>query len=267
MKSVDVVVVSYNSAPFLPRLAESLRDSVDIASVTIVDNDSRDESILVAQRLDWGAPVRVKATGWNAGFGAAINYGVFTNPFKAEKVLIINPDVTIDAAVLAEMSEELESDPDRAALGTRLTTTQGRPVSSARDFPSLRAIARRVVHEVQHEGRLVEADWLCGALMLWRREAFEAVGGFSPEYFLYFEDVDICKKARTAGWTIAIDGRHRAVHDEGHGMKTSPALRRVSRKSRRIYSRKWHGSPGIVAAAVADATDAAATIYHLIRRK
>ena len=263
---MDVVIVSYNSAKFLPRLLSSLKDHPNVASVTIVDNGSTDDSVAVAESVQSRIPLRVHSVRRNVGFGAAVNIGAAAGELKARQLLVINPDVAIEREVLAALSEDLERDATLAAVGTSLRTSEGQPVSSARYFPTPRSIAARRVKDVRHGGNVVEVDWLCGALMLWNRRAFEEVGGFSPEYFLYFEDVDICMKARAAGWTIAIDGRHNAIHDQGHGETTSPLLRRISRASRRRYARKWHGPLGLAAAVWADAADAAAGLYHGSRR-
>ena len=265
MRNVDVIVVSYNSARFLPRLAESLKQFDRLSTVSIVDNDSSDDSVEVARMLDWGAPHFVSALGTNVGFGAAINQGAFAGNLTGTKLLVVNPDVAISRGTLEALSDDLDSIPNLAAVGAALSTAAGQPVSSGRRFPSPSLIARRTVYEIAHEGTLMAVDWVSGALMLWDRAAFTSVGGFSKSFFLYYEDVDICQTARSLGWSVMIDGRHGAVHDQGHGKPTSALLRRESRKSRRRYARKWYGFRGLLAASVADCLDAAARVHHKVR--
>ena len=262
---IDVVIVTYNSETYLPRLASDLALSTRIASVTIVDNRSSDGSVALARRLEWGAPSAVISMSGNVGFGAAVNRGSLARASPVGQLLIINPDVSVDPRTLAALSDDLENDGRLAVVGTALNTKESVPVSSARHFPTLRSIAARSSVNVIHGDRLVKADWICGALMLWRRTAFVELDGFSPDYFLYYEDVDICKRAWKGGWAVAIDGRRGAIHDQGHGRKTSRALVKMSRKSRRTYAVKWHGLRGVVVAAVADLIDLAADFYHLIR--
>jgi N-acetylglucosaminyl-diphospho-decaprenol L-rhamnosyltransferase len=265
LKNIDVIVVSYNSAGFLPRLADSLKRTNRLLSVTIVDNNSSDDSVELARALDWGAPSHVMPLRENVGFGTAMNRGAFALERSGSRILIVNPDVSISPETLEALDLDLDASENVAVVGAVLRTASGAPVSSARDFPSPSTIARRTVHEVEHGGLLVEVDWVCGALMLWSRQAFTAVRGFSEEYFLYYEDVDVCRKVRAAGWSVMLDGRYGAVHDQGHGQPTSQRLRKASRASRRIYARKWYGAHGVIASAVADSVDVAARLYHRLR--
>lgn len=252
---IDVVVVTYNSATHVADLAGSVLESSFVSSVHVVDNGSVDGSQNVVRSVEWGAPIEFMQLESNVGFGAAVNRGVNTGAGGAEFILVVNPDVSFEPSALEQLMSDLDADPRLACVGARLITTDGRPVSSAREFPTLRSIARRRQVEVDHGGSLVAADWVCGALMLWRRSAFRQVGGFSPQYFLYFEDVDVCAKAWAAGWAVAVDGAVTAIHDQGHGKRTSAALKRISRSSRRMYARRWMGAPGVAASVLADALE------------
>ena len=262
---MDAVVVTFNSSGFLPRLAAGLAASDRVSSVTIVDNNSSDGSALLAAHLDWGAPSKILGLSQNVGFGAAVNQGATNGICGSSQLLVINPDVSISPETLEALSGDLDGDPLLGVVGTRLATREGIAVSSARQFPTARAMAGRSIQDVAHGGQLTGADWICGALMLWKRSAFIEVGGFSSDYFLYYEDVDICRKAQEAGWRVSVDGRYGAIHDQGHGRKTGSALRKISRESRRIYARKWLGTIGICAAAFADCADVAANFYHTVR--
>ncbi|WP_427129486.1 glycosyltransferase family 2 protein [Pseudarthrobacter sp. S9] len=262
---IDVVVVSFNSAAYLPRLAKCLRNSSVISTVTIVDNGSADETIAVAKQEDWGRDATIILRGSNPGFGSSMNVGVFQQEDPHSQILILNPDVDIAEHTLEALSSHLHRDAGLGTVGPVLRRSTGTPVSSARSFPTPHSIARRYNVDANPNGVLTRVDWICGASMLWRRDAFEQLGGFSEEFFLYFEDIDICRRALDAGWTVAIDGASVAVHDQGHGVKTSSFLRRQSRISRRKYARKWLGTPGLLAATLADVTDGAADIYHAAR--
>lgn len=264
---IDVVVVTYNSAAYLPRLAESIQDFSEASSVTIVDNNSRDDSASLAERLDWGCEVSIVRRGSNPGFGASMNLGALTHGRHHDQILILNPDVALSSSVLTALSSTLKEDGTLGAIGPVLRTSDGNAVSSARNFPTVPSIARRYVEEAVHNGSFTLVDWICGAAMLWKREAFEELEGFSEDFFLYFEDVDICRRASDAGWRIAIDGSSTAIHDQGHGRETSAFLRNESRISRKQYARKWLGARGVIAAYFADACDLAADTYHGRRGK
>jgi GT2 family glycosyltransferase len=265
---IDVLVVSYNSAAYLPRLAESLRHSPLINSVTLVDNVSTDGSAELASSLDWGVPAHTHIAPENLGFGAAMNLGaqLSASRFHGTELLIINPDVISSETMVGLLHADLMSDSRIAAVGASLATSSGSPVSSARRFPTPSSIARRKVSDYPLEASAIPVDWICGAVMLWRRKAFDEVGGFSSDYFLYFEDVDICRTAWGMGWKIAANGSATGIHDQGHGEPTPPHLRAINRMSRRHYARKWFGLRGILAALIADGAECAASRYHGVVR-
>ncbi|NKY39972.1 glycosyltransferase [Cellulomonas septica] len=261
---VDVVVVTHDSGRHLPALAGSLAAAGDrVASVTVVDNRSSDGSADLALTLPFPGELTVLDAGANLGFGRAVNLAAAAPSTRAPYLLVLNPDAAVPPRALDRLVGTLEDDPGLACVGADLRRPDGSPVSSARAFPGLWDVARGRVHDVVHDGGLADADWVCGALMVWRRSVFEELGGFDEAFFLYYEDTDLCRRARAAGWRLAIDGRVLATHDQGHGRVTPRALRRVNRRSRRVYARRWLGLPGLGAAFVADGRETAA---HLLRR-
>ncbi|KGM02116.1 hypothetical protein Q760_15375 [Cellulomonas cellasea DSM 20118] len=236
----------------------------EVTSVTVFDNASVDDTPALARTLAWGAPTDVVASARNLGFGAACNAAVRSVADPAPYVLLLNPDASVPEGGLARLVADLDADPALGCVGARLTRPSGEPVSSARYFPTWRSVAARRAQDVEHRGALVEADWVCGALMLWRREAFDGVGGFADAYFLYYEDTDICRRAADLGWRTAVDGRVHATHDQGHGLRTPAHLRRHSRRSRRRYALRWLGWRGALAVAVADAAELAGASLRAI---
>lgn len=263
--SVHAVVVTYNSASHIRGLAASISAS-SVDSVALVDNGSVDESMSVARAQEWNATY-TDISLVNPGFGAGCNAGARATPKDDALILVVNPDVTFDPLALDEAILTLHSRPNIAAVGVRLTRPSGEPVSSARRFPSPRSIMRRRPDEMLPAQGSMPVDWICGAFMLWRPEAFRAVGGFSEEYFLYFEDVDICRKARRAGWDVVANADITVFHDQGHGEATSRRLRQESAKSRRIYAHRWLGIRGVVACRVAELLELGAALVHAARRR
>lgn len=255
-------MVTHRSTEHLTAAATAIRSSERVTSVVIVDNDSGDDTASVARSLDWGAPCTVVEPGENLGFGNGVNLAVSAGKCSSEFLLVLNPDAVIGAAGLERLRSDLEQSPRLACVGAQLRRGDGSPVSSARAFPDRWGFVLRRPVDVVHGGRLTEADWICGALMLWRRAAFLDVEGFAPDYFLYFEDTDICRRARLADWRVAIDGSVDAVHEQGHGRPTSAALRRISRTSRRRYARRWLGFSGFASALVADCLDHLSWGWH-----
>jgi N-acetylglucosaminyl-diphospho-decaprenol L-rhamnosyltransferase len=221
----------------------------------------------MARSLAWAAPIRVIALKDNRGFGASMNLGAASISKPSSKLLLLNPDVELPAPTLRRLSSTLDEEPVLAVVGAALWTATGAAVSSARAFPTAHSILHRYVTESDHNGRFIYADWVCGAAMLWKRSAFDLLGGFSTDFFLYYEDTDLCRRAQENGWRVGIDGRVCAVHDQGHGEPTSLYLRKQSRISRRKYAAKWLGIKGIAAVRMADMIERAAELHGGLRER
>lgn len=266
---LDVVLVTYNSSRYLPRLAASLQRAYNFETVVIVDNASTDNSPEVASTQNWGCHHILLRNSENIGFGAAMNLGVAALKNQNEFVLLVNPDVEFEDKTVHDLLAPLLTNPGLGCVGPVLRTSFGRPVSSARALPTLKTIfLRRVAEETSTAAQGArEVGWVCGAVMLLRKSAFQEVGGFSPEFFLYYEDVDLCRKLHDAGYSVATVPAASAIHDQGHGKAPSPELQRYSRRSRRAYAMKWLGVRGAMAACFAEVVEIVASLKHFQGRK
>jgi N-acetylglucosaminyl-diphospho-decaprenol L-rhamnosyltransferase len=223
MTEVSAVVVSYNSTADLPDCLRSLR-SEGVADVVVVDNDSSDGSVEVAHAVDPEA--KVVQTGANLGFGTAANRGVAMA--TGDHLLILNPDTVVEPGTVKALSEALDRDPGLAAVGPRLENVDGSLYPSVRRFPDLMvafghaflglvwprnpATRRYRMLDWDHDQPSASVDWVSGACVLVRRSAFDMVGGFDEEYFMYVEDVDLCWRLGQAGWRIGYEPAGRVVH-------------------------------------------------------
>jgi N-acetylglucosaminyl-diphospho-decaprenol L-rhamnosyltransferase len=113
----------------------------------------------------------------------------------------------------------------------------------------------------------IQVDWVSGACMALRREAWEAVGGFDPGYFMYAEDMDLCLRVARAGWRVVFDGGARVEHTVGGSTRKRP-FRKVAdhhRSALRFYVRHYRGDPRVLLAPVVAAFLAARAAVSLAR--
>jgi len=230
---VAAVVVSYNSAGYLADCLRSLR-SEGVADVVVVDNASADGSADVVRRADPEA--RVLETGANPGFGTAANLGV--NATSTPYVLIMNPDTVVEPGTVKALAEALDRDPGLAIVGPRMENLDGSLYPSVRRFPDMpvafghaflglvwpaNPFTRRYrMLDFDHDRAAADVDWVGGACLLVRREAFDIVGGFDEAYFMYVEDVDLCWRLGRAGFRIGYEPAGRVVHALGGSSRAVP---------------------------------------------
>lgn len=256
---VTVVLVSYNSRGTLPRALDGLRSPHDrgLCDVVVVDNDSKDGSAdYVRTAHPWVTLVEPKQ---NLGFGRGNNRG-FPHA-RGEYVLLLNPDAHIEADALSAMVAFLDAHREVGIVGPAIRE-QGRPDQPWFIFPTpgtvLRTALGKLGGQSAHLARPIEArrhpaDWLCGAALLIRRTLLDQLGGFDPRFFLYFEETDLCKRARDAGHQVWVLGDLVAGHYAGvsAGATKRPmwqgCIAEHYFKSRFYYMSKHHGRLAAVA--------------------
>lgn len=242
---ISAVIVSYNSADYLPDCLRSLR-SEGVDDVVVVDNASSDGSVEVARAGD--PAVSVVETGANLGFGSAANRGVATT--AGEYVLILNPDTVVEPGTAKALSEALDRDSGLAVVGPRMEKLDGTLYPSVRRFPELTvafghaflglvwptnpATRRYRMLDWDHDRPAADVDWVGGACMLVRRSAFDLIGGFDEAYFMYVEDVDLCWRLGQAGWRIGYEPAARVVHALGGSSRRVP-YRMIAEHHRSLY--------------------------------
>jgi GT2 family glycosyltransferase len=213
--AVDVVAVTYESRSFLDAWARSLGGLE--ADVIVVDNASRDGSAeAVASLLP---KARVLRNPSNEGFGRAANRGIDAG--SADYVFLCNLDVTLTPDFLARLVAVLDADASCGAACGKLLLREGVIDSTGLEAYAPRLFADRG-QEQPDDGRFDvpgEVFGASGAAVLYRRSMLEAirVGGsiFDPDYFLYWEDIDLAWRARLAGWSARYEPAAVATHRRG----------------------------------------------------
>lgn len=271
------VLLNYKTPEMtLKAAAAALRDMDGIpGELLIVDNDSQDGSFEYlaqnAQLRGWtkSGRVRVMASGQNGGFGAGNNFAIrqgLSTGDVPDYIYLLNSDAFVDPGAIPALIGFLEAHPTAGFAGSQLRGEDDVPHTTHFRFPSIAgefegAIKLGVVSRVLKHAVVpmpatdtpVQADWVAGASLLIRTKALDQIGLFDETFFLYFEETDLCLRARRAGWETWFVPNSTVVHigSVSTGMKTWGRAPRYWFDSRRHYFLKNHGRTTLIAASLA----------------
>lgn len=237
---IDVLLVNYNSTASLRQCLASLAEQNLAGRLRILvrDNASRDRAESVR-----GLPgVELSQGNENIGYSRGINSLACLG--QAPYLLLLNPDCILQPDFCALALDYIKANPQVGGLGPLILDPDGTVQGSARKFPSVltglfgrssllsrllpgNAATRREILTNAEPGRnSIICDWVSGACLLVRREAFEQVGGMDEDYFLFWEDADLCACLNKYGWQVVYYPRPTVEHQVG-GSRRSNMIRSI----------------------------------------
>jgi GT2 family glycosyltransferase len=222
--------------------------------ILVVDNASTDGSSEMVR--DEFPQIHLIANDENRGFTAANNQGLTLS--QGRLLLLLNPDTEIVGDALATMLRYAHAHREVGGLGPRLLNTDGSSQASRRRFPtfSTALVESTVVQEWWDDNRVLRryymadtpddgiqrVDWVVGACLLVRRQAYEQVGGLDEGFFMYSEELDWCRRIKAAGWRVVYYPAAQVVHYEGKSSEQAVPARHINfQRSKIRYFRKYHG--------------------------
>jgi N-acetylglucosaminyl-diphospho-decaprenol L-rhamnosyltransferase len=232
---LSVSVVSHGHGLMLRELLGDLAGISGVSFEVIITVNVPDVDF---GRVEHPFPVRIIENASPKGFGA--NHNAAFEVARGRYYAIVNPDIraqNLDVGCMVRLFESTTI----AAVGPAVRSSRGSYEDSARRFPTTLSLLRKATIGVQKldyqplldAGEPFEVDWLAGMFIVFRREAFAAVGGFDERFFLYYEDVDICRRLRAQGWSIVQQPAAVVVHD----------AQRASH--RRLRHMRWHAASAL----------------------
>jgi GT2 family glycosyltransferase len=231
---LSVIVVSYNTCDVLRRCFQHLKESAEGLSleIIVVDNGSRDSSVEMLER-DY-PEFRLICSDVNLGFAAANNRAM--RLARGRYIVLLNSDAFLKEGAVRCAIEHMDSDPKAGLGGARLIGEEGSWQPSARCFPSplndlliLSGLANRFPNS-RFFGRADrtwadpmearEVDWVPGAFLIMRPEVLAQAGTFDEAFFLYYEEVDLCRRIKALGYKVMYWPDVVVVHLGGESSKT-----------------------------------------------
>ena len=245
---LSIVIVTYNSGDTLGDCLDSLSSqtlSRKHYEVIVVDNGSSDGSVQVANHHEISP--KVIAWGNNLGFGRGNNLGVGYT--KGEVLVFINPDAALQRDALKRlMNHHLEGSSSIGIIGGKLDEGELtlRPLPS---FKNLLSYHRGSFTRAMPQSILVDVPWVCGAFLSIKESIFMVLDGFDQDYFLYYEETDLCKRVREIGYRVCVATDVKASHAGGTSARkvsggvdsTQNMIPRFRYLAYLIFMRKHHG--------------------------
>jgi GT2 family glycosyltransferase len=258
---LSIIVVNWNVKELLDACLQSLlkagHSTPRLAiEIIVVDSASSDGSSQMVH--DRFPQVRLIASQENLGYAKGNNVGA--EAAQGRYLFLLNPDTVVQPDALGRMVDYMDAHPEVGVLGPQLLWPDGSIQSSRRRFPTLGSLfwestlleqwfpenryVRRYHLADQSVDQAQKVDWVVGAAILIRHEAWQQVGPIDQDFFMYFEETDWCQRSAEAGWETHYLPTAQVIHYEGKSSEQVVAARTLRfQRSKLRYTRKYFG-PG-----------------------
>lgn len=244
---LSVIIVCYRGWEKLRKCLSSLvsLNDADFASeVIVVDNRSDDVTI---EEIKKNFPsFRFISNSVNGGFGNGCNLGA--QNAEGEYLLFLNPDTEASAKAIGDLIRFSKTDSSLTILSCRQINSKGKESKAVGVFPeyyNLTGLMRSVFRKRNPENdnsEVIYPDWVSGSVMLIKKDSFLKIKGFDDDFWMYYEDVDICKRVRNVGGKIALCRNITIIHNHGGSsrvnLKTASLTKTEVITSRHVYISK-----------------------------
>lgn len=259
---LSIIIVNWNTRPLLERCLESIfRAAGDLSiEIFVIDNASKDDSQEVLKKRFQGR-VNLILNNKNLGFAKANNQAL--KKAKGHFILFLNPDTEILGDDLIKIVKLMRQNRDYGAVSCQLIGVDGEIQPSVRRFPTLisqilillklhrpfpqlEPLAEYFAYDFDYQ-KLQEVDQVMGAFLMTRREVLEKVGLLDENFFIWFEEVDFCKRVKEAGWKVVYDPEVKILHHgaQSFGQVLSFRKQRIFNRSLIYYFKKHHSKIAI----------------------
>lgn len=264
---LTIVILNYKTPDLVIDCLESLQNQVnpEAHKVVVVDNNSQDDSAVIIQdkinEANWSKWVIFLPSPVNGGFSAGNNLGIKSE--KSEYYLLLNSDIIVCDNAIEKMLKAIEEKPDVGIVSPRLQYSDGvaqiscfkykSPISEFIDAARtgiLTNLLKTYNVPINVSNETTYPQWTSFACVLIRGDVFRDVGLMDEGYFMYFEDIDFCRRTNNAGWKIMNTPHAKIIHLRGGSSSVKSSMTENKKvpayyyKSRSRYFKKFYGLSG-----------------------
>ncbi|MCT4592161.1 MAG: glycosyltransferase family 2 protein [Candidatus Gracilibacteria bacterium] len=256
---LSIIILNYKTGDFSQRCLKMLKKFPPDCEheIILVDNASNDGSIEKLEQ-NWKDVIFVKSNK-NLGYGQGNELGI--KKAKGKYIAILNPDIEIRKETLNTLVKFMDKHPKAGIVGPRLIYPNGKTQDSFRRFPRIfdliakrikplrKIFSARLRHYLMWNvdfRRPIKADWVVGAFFVARKKAWDKIEGFDKNYFLFFEDTDICRSMWENSYEVYYNPLTDALHNQKRLSETNSMMDifkkptvKIHIKSAYYYFKKW----------------------------
>ena len=238
----SIIITSYNTKKLTKECIDSvfLHCDENDFEIIVVDNNSHDGSAEMLQN-DFGKKIKLIINKNNAGFGAANNLGA--KSAKGDYLFFLNSDTIIESDILKPMFNNFKKNSKIGIISPKLLNGERiNQFDAYGEFPTLiKTISEKIIKQKANTGEPSSADWVSGAALVIRKNLFDTLEGFDEKFFMYFEDIDLCKRVKESGYGVNVFPKVEVIHFGGQSFKSHKRKKDYYYKSQDFYFEKHHG--------------------------
>lgn len=238
---ISIILVTYNSAKTINRCLESIRKTTQAPfEILIVDNASSDDTREKIKQSKIES--RIILNNQNLGFSRANNIGI--KQAKGDYLMFLNPDTKVKNNAIDRLHQYLVTHPEVGLVVPKLEDEDGTSQKSVRQLPTLLRAIKEYYLGIKSSyapfvplgTSAVDVESAVGAAMMVKKTTYQQVGGFDERYFLYFEDLDLCRKILRVNLKIKYLPEAIIVHRVGESASSNPRAAQLLKQSSAIYN-------------------------------
>jgi GT2 family glycosyltransferase len=240
----SIIIINYKTPQLTINCVKSILSlpNPENKEIIIIDNASKDGSVEKLEK-EFGNKIKLIKNKINLGFSGANNQGAAFA--KGNFILFLNSDTIVNKDIFSSCVDIFKNDKKVGIISPRLKLPNGENQKKVfGKFPTLiRLITQRTKKDpkINYNNKIYETDWVSGCALMIRQKLFKNIKGWDDNYFLYYEDIDLCKKVKEKNYKIIVNLKTNLIHLNGQSLKIDSKKKEIYYKSQNYYFRKHNG--------------------------
>lgn len=241
----SIIIINYKTPELTINCIQSLfaLPNPENREIILIDNASNDGSIEKVE-AKFGNKIKIIKNKTNLGFAGANNQGAAMA--SGEFLVFLNSDTIIQDNFLSKCAKILSDNSEIGIISPRLKLPNGEnQKASFGKFPTLYSLLTQKTKnepQINNQADFHLSDWVSGCALMISQKLFKELGGWDDHFFLYYEDIDICKRATLQGYKSAIALKTSIIHLGGQSLEISSKKKNIYYQSQDYYFRKYYNS-------------------------